>query len=234
MIMDRRSHLKVLAIDTCTPRGSAALLEGHTLVAEFRLHSLETHSARLLKSIHFLLDNTGWGLKQIGLVAAGTGPGSFTGIRIGVATALGLAQTMSIPFCGISILDALASGFSHIDGPLGIVMDAQRSQVYYREFIVEAGKLRGVGKAGLYHPESLRKLIGRRRIVLAGDGALRYAEILLSPSSSARVFAGDLFAAASIGNLALASSRKWRKGENLACEPLYIRPPDARKPKGRK
>lgn len=234
MIMDRRAQLKVLAVDTCTPRGSVALLEGHGVVAEFRLHSLETHSARLLKSVRFLLDNAGWKLNEIGLVAAGTGPGSFTGIRIGVATSLGLAQTLAIPFCGVSILDAIASGFSHMDGWLGIVLDAQRSQVYYREFITEAGKLYGKGKASLYHPEDLKRAIGRRRIMLVGDGALRYSEILMSPPSRTCIFDGDLFAAAAIGKMALSWPRKWRRGERLACDPLYIRPPDARKPKGRK
>ncbi len=91
--------LKVLSIDTATRRGSVALHAGADLAAELRLSSFETHSARLLRSVEYLLDVAGWTAHDLGLVAAGIGPGSFTGIRIGVSTALGLAQSLRDTVC---------------------------------------------------------------------------------------------------------------------------------------
>ena len=82
MIMPQKQALKILSMDTSTRRGSVALLDGEEVIGELRLASIETHSARLLKSIDFLLETAGWRLGDLNLVAAGIGPGSFTGIRI--------------------------------------------------------------------------------------------------------------------------------------------------------
>ncbi len=118
---------RILAFDTSSVRGSVALLEGKEMRAEIRLHSVQTHSKELLRSIDFLLERIGWKLDNLNLVAVGNGPGSFTGIRIGVATALGIAHSLSIPFVEISGLDALAHQVSHLDGRIAVVMDAHRS-----------------------------------------------------------------------------------------------------------
>src|SRR6059036_1572063 len=111
-------------------------MQGREGVAELRLHSQETHSARLLNSIHYLLSSSGWDLAKLELIAVGIGPGSFTGIRIGVATALGLAQSLSLPLACVSGLDALAFDLAYLRSRIGIVIDAQRMQVYYAEYIV--------------------------------------------------------------------------------------------------
>lgn len=142
MFMPMSDALKTLAIDTSTSRGSVALLEGRELRGEIRLSSPQTHSARLLRSMEFLLDSVGWDLGQVDLFAACRGPGSFTGIRIGMATGLGLAQTLRRPFAAISGLDALAWAvpLSHVR--IGVVMDAQRSQVYYAEYFKRGRQIR--------------------------------------------------------------------------------------------
>jgi tRNA threonylcarbamoyl adenosine modification protein YeaZ len=220
--------LKILSLDTSTPRGSVALLDGRVLTAELRVLSLETHSARLLASVDILLKSAGWNLADLGLVVAGIGPGSFTGIRIGVATAMGLAQTLSIPFAGISNLDALAHQVAGIDGRIGIVMDAQRSQVYFSEYLSDHGKIRSIGKPTLVYPSDLRPYLRRSHLYLIGDGAVRYSHELKLPSAGwPRLVEVDLFLAAALGRLALGHKRLWRSGEFLQSEPLYIRPPDA-------
>lgn len=222
------ANLKVLAIDTSTPRGSVSLLEGRELAGELRLFSLETHSARLLRSIDFLLASVGWDLAGIGLVAAGIGPGSFTGIRIGVSSALGLAQVLSVPFAGISGLDAIASQKGLPDGRLGIVMDAQRSQVYFAEYRKSHYHVRRLGTPILSDPGSLAQHVDLRGLYLAGEGAQRYgAELGLSETGWPRLCETDLFLSASIGRVALSRKRWWRRGESLQTEPMYIRPPDA-------
>jgi tRNA threonylcarbamoyladenosine biosynthesis protein TsaB len=226
--------LKSLSIDTSNMRGSVALLEGGALLAELRLASLETHAARLLRTIEFLLGTAGWSLKDLGLIAAGLGPGSFTGIRIGLATALGLAQTLRVPFAGISGLDALAHHHSYLAGRIGIIMDAQREQVYYAEYASHAGRVKRIGTAGMWYPHDLKVRLARRRIHLIGDGAARYADELGRAVQAWRIIDHNPFLAGPIGRLALARKRFWRAGDYLTCEPLYIRPPDARRPGSRK
>jgi tRNA threonylcarbamoyladenosine biosynthesis protein TsaB len=225
--------MKILAIDTSTPRGSIALLQGMEISAEFHLHSLETHSARLLASIEFLLKMAGWELSELGLVVAGIGPGSFTGIRIGVSTALGLAQTCGINFAGISCLDALAQKLAGSEGSIGAVMDAQRGQIYYAEYAGRRGRVIKAGKPLLLKPEELGERLRGRHQHLIGDGALRYRDLLLRPGVRPRLLEVDLFLAGAMGRLALTRKRCWRAGAYLLSEPLYIRPPDAFKGKGK-
>jgi tRNA threonylcarbamoyladenosine biosynthesis protein TsaB len=221
------AHLKVLAFDTSTPRGSIALLDGRDVCAEFHLHSLETHSGRLLSSTEFLLSMSGWRLSDLGLVVAGIGPGSFTGIRIGIATALGLAQTCGLPFAGISGLDALAQKLAGMDARIGAVIDAQRGQVFFTEYAGRGGKIARAGKRELLKPEQLAARLAGKRMLLAGDGALRYRKEITGGREWPRLMHVDLFLAGAMGRLALTRKRCWRSGERLASEPLYIRPPDA-------
>jgi tRNA threonylcarbamoyladenosine biosynthesis protein TsaB len=228
MTMGLDQSVKVLALDTSTHRESVALLRGHAVVAELRLCSLQTHSARLLRSIQFLLDSSGWALTDLQLVAAGIGPGSFTGIRIGVATALGLAQTLEIPFAGVSGLDALAQQVAFVDGRVGVVMDAQREEVYYGEFMIESGRIRRVRKACLLRLSELQKEMGRRQIYMVGDGLSLFAgRYRRSAKPWPRPIETDLFLATAIGRVALARRHTWRTGDRLWSDPLYIRPPDA-------
>ena len=226
------ANLRILAVDTSTARGSISLLEGRDLAAELRLFSIETHSARLLRSIDFLLASVGWELAGIGLVAAGIGPGSFTGIRIGVSTALGLAQVLSLPFAGISGLDAMASQKGLPEGRIGIVLDAQRSQVYYAEYHKSLRRLRRSGRPLLCSPGDLGQRVDPTNLHLIGEGAFRYKDELgASETGWPRLLEADLFLSASIGRLALTRRRWWRRGEFLQSEPLYIRPPDAQRPR---
>jgi len=221
--------MKTLAFDTATPRGSVALLQGKEVVAEMRLSSLETHSARLLRSIDFLLQSSHLSFRDLQLIAVGIGPGSFTGIRIGVATALGLAQALGIHFAGVSGLDAHAFG-AVIDGRIGVVLDAQRSQVYYAEYERKKARVRKTKRASIWRPSDLEMRLAGRHLYLVGDGAVRYArELKISQRTWPRLLDGDSFLAASIGRLAQARRRIWRSGPFVQAEPLYIRPPDALK-----
>jgi tRNA threonylcarbamoyladenosine biosynthesis protein TsaB len=209
-----------------------ALLEDREVYAQLQLHSLETHCARLLASIEFLLSSAGWSLNDLRLIVAGIGPGSFTGIRIGVSTSLGLAQSLAVPYAGISGLDAMARKLPGIDGRIGVVLDAQRAQVYYAEYVTRAGRTKREGKPALLKPAELKTRLSGKRIFLVGDGAARYREELKAVSAAwPRVLDVDLFLAAALGRLALERKRSWRTGEFISSEPLYIRPPDAFKGK---
>ncbi len=226
---------RILAFDTSSVRGSVALLEGHEVRAELRLHSLQTHSALLLNSIQFLLNRLDWTLGDLNLVAVGIGPGSFTGIRIGIATALGITQTLSIPFAGISGLEALAYQAAFLDGRIGVMLDAHRSQVFYAEFISKIGKIRPYQKSTLIDISDLEHHIGDRHLYIVGDlGACWLEKSRKMPSAWPRPIPVDLFLAAGIGRLALSKKRRWRSKDSMVSEPIYIRPPDALRNKSRK
>ncbi len=221
-------EIRVLALDTSTVRGSVALLAGRQVVAELRLCSSATHSVRLLRAIKFLLAEAGWRLPQLGLIAAGLGPGSFTGVRIGVATSLGLAQALEIPFAGVSCLDALAHRIGLPDGRIEVILDAQRGQVYHAGYVRRHGRVRRISPPALSDPQELRARLGRGRVTVLGEGARLYArELGVSRSGWPRVLETEFFLSADIGRLAQVRRRCWRQGAGLRAEPLYIRPPDA-------
>jgi len=226
---------KILAFDTSSARGSIALFEGAELRAELRLHSLQTHSTLLLTSIDFMLGRIGWSLGDLNAVAVGIGPGSFTGIRIGIATALGFAQSLSIPFVGISGLDALVHQYSFPDGAVAAVLDAHRSQVYYGEYLSRNGSIREAKKPRLLYISDLERHLAKRHLYIVGDHKIcRLDEVGRTSGGWPRPVSVDLFLAAGIGRLAFLRKKKWRSGDSIIAEPLYIRPPDALKNKSRK
>lgn len=219
---------KILAFDTSSLRGSVALLEGQDVRAEIRTNSTKTHSSMLLESVDFLLKRIGWQLKDLNLIATGIGPGSFTGIRIGVSTALGFAQTLSIPFAGISGLDALAHQSVWLEGSIGVLLDAHRSQYYYAEYVSNKGRLRQTRKPQLINISDLEDSFKDRQVSVVGDiTASQWKTLKKSSAHWPQLVPVDLFLASGIGRLALSRKNSWRSGEYLVSEPLYIRPPDA-------
>lgn len=234
MTMPESNQSKILAFDTASRRGSIALLEGVELRAELKQQHLENHSSNLIQSIQFLLDGAGWSLRDLDLVAVGTGPGSFTGIRIGMATGIGIAQSLAVPFAGISGLEALAYQAKFLKGSFGILLNAQRSQAYYSEYSNSEGRIRIVKKPSLMHLSDLEQYLKNKPIMLIGDYELcRTLLSKMSGKAARRFLEMDLYLASSIGRCALASRRKWRKGDVIQCEPLYIRPPDAVRNRGK-
>ncbi len=234
MMMPLGSISRILAFDTAGVCGSVALLEGKEVRGEIRLHSGQTHSKQLLHSISFLLGRLEWKLGDLNLVAVGSGPGSFTGIRIGVATALGIAHSLGIPFVEISGLAALANQAAHLDGRVGVAMDAHRSQAFYEEYAAKNGRIRSVQKPVLIDVSVLEHRLRDRHLYLVGDpGICAAAGSSITTSTWPRYISVDLFLAAEIGKLASVAGRKWQKGDAMAAEPIYIRPPDALKKKTR-
>jgi tRNA threonylcarbamoyladenosine biosynthesis protein TsaB len=118
----------ILVIDTTTALGSIALSEGQHLIEEMALHAPEGYSEVLFSAIGALLDRNGVTIDDIVLFAAAAGPGTFTGVRVGLACAKGLAEAMSKPVCAVSNLEALASFGT---GKLrAVLLDARRGEVY--------------------------------------------------------------------------------------------------------
>jgi len=122
--------MRILAIESTAKAASAAVLDNGRLVSQYWQKSGLTHSRTLLKMVEDMLANLELKMADIDLVAVAKGPGSFTGVRIGVAAAKGLAWAADKPVCGVSTLEAMAYPLSDRDGIICPVMDARRGQVY--------------------------------------------------------------------------------------------------------
>ena len=122
--------MKILGIDTSTPIGSIALIDGDTLVAEHTLNIVQAHSSRLMPAIDSVLK---WGditVDALDGCAVGIGPGSFTGIRIGVATIKSICYAIDKPIVGVSTLEAIAYNFRWSNSIICPLLDARRREIY--------------------------------------------------------------------------------------------------------
>ncbi|MCL2564142.1 MAG: tRNA (adenosine(37)-N6)-threonylcarbamoyltransferase complex dimerization subunit type 1 TsaB, partial [Oscillospiraceae bacterium] len=134
--------MRILAIESSAKTASVALVEDGKLIAQNLQHAGLTHSKTLLPMIHALLDGLGMRAADTDKIAVAHGPGSFTGIRIGVATAKGLAFAADKPLIGVSTLEAMAHQAKHLGaGIICPAMDARRGQVYNALFRTEGDRL---------------------------------------------------------------------------------------------
>jgi tRNA threonylcarbamoyladenosine biosynthesis protein TsaB len=121
----------ILALDTATDKGSLALMAADQLLAESSLESRGTYLTRLLPEVEALFRHTGRQLAEIGAVAVSRGPGNFTGLRIGLATAKALAWSLNCPLVAVPTMEALAAQFPCHPDPIGVLLDAKRNEVFW-------------------------------------------------------------------------------------------------------
>ena len=133
--------MKILALETSAVTASAAVTEDERLLAQSFQNSGLTHSATLMPMVSDLLKNTGLALQDMDVIAVAAGPGSFTGVRIGVAAAKGLAWPEDKPCAPCSTLESMAWQCAHVGGEICAAMDARRNQVYCARFRAEGGAL---------------------------------------------------------------------------------------------
>ena len=133
--------MRILAFESSAKAASVAILQDGALLGEYFQNSGQTHSRTLAKMAEDLLANCDLTIADIDAVAVAAGPGSFTGVRIGVAAAKGLAWARQLPCYGVSTLEAMVRGAAMCDGMYCACMDARRAQVYNAVFSVEDGKL---------------------------------------------------------------------------------------------
>ena len=164
----------LLAFETSAKAASVALMEEALLLGEVYQNTGMTHSQTLMIMAQDLLRQCGKRVEDVTHVAAAAGPGSFTGVRIGVAAAKGFAWGAQLPCCGVSTLEAMALGFGAWNGYVCSVMDARRAQVYNALFHVDKGKYHRVAPDRAISLADLGTELAalEEPIFLVGDGSI--------------------------------------------------------------
>lgn len=165
--------MKILSLETSAKSVSAALVEGDAVLASCYSCTGLTHSRTLMPMVDAMLKNAGFAPADADCIAVAAGPGSFTGLRIGVSAAKGLAWALDKPCLGVSTLAAMAHNLAHMDALLVCAMDARRNQVYNANFAAKDGVLtRLTDDRALAVADLAGELRGEtRRILVLGDGA---------------------------------------------------------------
>lgn len=165
--------MKIIALESSAITASVAIAEDEKLLGQSFQNSGLTHSATLMPMAADLLKNTGLTLDEIDVVAVAAGPGSFTGVRIGVAAAKGLAWPGDKPCAPCSTLESMAWQCAHMGGEICAAMDARRNQVYCARFLADNGELKRLTEdraIGLDELGAEIRASGKPQI-LVGDGA---------------------------------------------------------------
>jgi len=221
--------MKILALDTASANGSVALLDGTHLVAESLLNIRATHSERLLDQVEQVLQASGLKLTELDLLAVVRGPGSFTGLRIGLATAKGLGQAAGLPVVGVSSLQLLAMNLPLVSLPVCAFLDARKKEVYTALYRWEQDRPISLGEEQVMSPRrALEQLEGE--VVLVGDAVEPYRPLIaevLGDRAHLPAACHHQPRAAAAAVLAEAQYRSGGDFEAARLAPVYIRPSDA-------
>ncbi len=166
--------MKLLGLESSAKSASAALMEDGRLLARTFQNTGLTHSATLLPMVDAMIQNSGLTLDAIDAVAVAVGPGSFTGLRIGVSAAKGIAWARQLPCAGVSTLEAMAWNLAHLqDTVILCAMDARRSQIYHARFLAGGGTLRRLCGDQAVALSCVAQALKQetRPMVVVGDGA---------------------------------------------------------------
>ena len=205
----------VLAFDTATPAVTAAVHDGERVLAERTTVDARRHGELLVPTIEEVLRAAGVSLRDVTAIVSGMGPGPYTGLRVGLATAQALSSATGAPAYGICTLDAIAHAVE-IDGPFLVATDARRKEVFWGSY--DADRLRLAGPA-VDRPDMLPGVLP-----VAGAGARMYAEVI----GADRVIDPEYPSGAALA--ALAAERLAAGAELDPPRPIYLRRPDARVP----
>jgi tRNA threonylcarbamoyladenosine biosynthesis protein TsaB len=216
-----------LALDTSTRTGGCAVLRGDDVLAEVPGDPARTHAERLPGDLMTVLDGAGLGVAEVEVFAVATGPGSFTGLRVGIATMQGLALALRRPLVGISVLDALvrsAAGASRPGTRVATWVDAWRGEVYAALF---AG-LELVEGASVELPDRILGRLRGTRTLFIGDGAAVHRDAIghTMPSEGELAPVLEPPLAGVIGRMARAAVEAGHRPGPADIQPLYVRRPD--------
>lgn len=219
--------MKVLGIDTSSQAASIAIMENEKLIAEYTINTKKTHSQKLMIMIEEMFNLSDMKIEEIDLIGVCIGPGSFTGLRIGMSTAKAIAHVRNIPIVGVNSLESLAFNMSFSKYTICPIIDAQRNQVYTNSYSWENNEL--ISKDDI-NVISIDELIenaknGPEEVILLGEAISLYKEkienaknINIAPSSN------NISRASSLCQLAINKYNNKIDVHNCyTINPMYIR-----------
>ncbi len=219
--------MKVLALETSTLTGSVALLSDDVLMGEITQSVSLQHSERLMPAVHRLLNDACVTAKDLDLVAVACGPGSFTGLRVGIAAAQGLSSAAGIPLVGVSSLAGLSLNAIFFDGLVVPLLNAFRGEVYRGIYRMISGWPEAVVDDGVVDPAALLEEVRghAKKILFLGNGLPVIFEALQKEAGMLDWRAAPLPLmmprASNIGHLALQNDSKDRSSAPVM--PVYLR-----------
>lgn len=219
----------LLAIDTSTPAGSVAVTCGEQVLGELSLKGEGTHTDYLLPSIKCLLKALSLAIADLDALAVVLGPGSFTGLRVGMATAKGLALAAGIPVIGVSSLQTLACQVPFPRYPVCALLDARKKEVYAGLFQWDAGKPVALGAEVVVPPERLLEQLDGDTLFV-GNGASAYRTMIVRHLGARAHFAPLVLESPRAACAATLALESFRSGETVPLAnlvPYYIRASEA-------
>lgn len=221
--------MKLLSIDTSSDVCSVALLEDNKLIKELNKTDSKTHSENLMPLIDLLFKETNLTLSDVQAIACSIGPGSFTGIRIGIASTKAMAEVLQIPVIGVTSLETLAYLEPNPQNTIASFIDAKNNQVYCGIFDSQYHLLED------YLADDILQIIPHLKsyssITLIGNGALVHKELLEKNLNNITFSTQHMQSAFALGKCAY---EKWKNGETLTADtllPLYLRKSQAERMK---
>ncbi|MXV30643.1 tRNA (adenosine(37)-N6)-threonylcarbamoyltransferase complex dimerization subunit type 1 TsaB [Aeromonas veronii] len=218
--------MKILAVDTATEACSAALLVGDKLFSRWE-EAPRDHTRKILPMVQAVLEDAGISLSDLDAIVFGRGPGSFTGVRIGISVAQGLAFGAGVPLIGISTLAAMAQGAYRLDGAEQVLtaIDARMNEVYFGRYELIDGRMQLVGDEVVSEPAALVDVRGKLAgpVTCVGTGFETYGETLSGLADELAESQVRFPAAEDMLPLARAA---WLAGEAVPVEkatPVYLR-----------
>jgi tRNA threonylcarbamoyladenosine biosynthesis protein TsaB len=222
--------MNILALDTTLGACSAAVVCDGEIFSTYELRSRE-HAEAIMPMIAQVLDEASLGYEALGAIAVTTGPGSFTGVRVGVSTARGLALAAGLPLIGLNSLEVMAQmALEKIDAAidvLGIVVDARRGEVYLALYNSKGDVISG--PAALSPDQAVEILPDHGQVVLAGSGGALVVDATAKTGLSIDCVLSELQPDAA----SLAAMAVTRAPVEGPLSPLYLRPPDAKPQTGK-
>jgi tRNA threonylcarbamoyladenosine biosynthesis protein TsaB len=221
--------MKILAVDTATRSCSVAVVQEKSLLAEMTTVRKQTHSKHLMEMINRVMDLSGLPLSELDGFAVTSGPGTFTGLRIGISSVKGLASASGKPVVGVSSLESLAVQACFLPYLICPLIDARRGEVYFSRYRFQNGHLKKEVDEQVFPPEKAVFDLNEACLFI-GDGALLYQKMILNKMGKSAFFASSFQNTIRASTVAYLSMNRFKNEDTDDVGkfvPHYIRRSDA-------
>ena len=223
----------ILAIETAAAQVGTAVATADGVISAAQSGLPRRHAETLAPQIDFVRRQAGIELADVEAIAIDIGPGLYTGLRVGIASAVSMAWSLGVPMIGVSSLDIVAQGVGVADAPVVVALDARRGEVFWASYESNDGLVQVRDEPAVAKPAELGAAVRAmssddRPVVVVGDGALRHLDSLELPGSARLAHRSLAHPRAEVlAELALSAAERGELVEPSEVEPMYLRRPDA-------